>query len=73
MEAATIERRFIEPWFNSQSLGADYGTYTCEICSREFYHSPSTVEKKDEVLHNCICGNCANKILAQDHGSTYFE
>lgn len=73
MTTTTVTKRTIAPWFMSNSFGADYGTYTCGQCSTTFYHSPSTVYRGDEVIHDCVCGHCANRVLNQDHGSNYYE
>lgn len=71
--ATTTEKRMASPWFMSLSLGADYGTFDCDICHREFYHSPSEISRGDETLHKCVCGNCTNKIISQDHGTYPYE
>lgn len=53
-------------WFLSNSFGADYGSFNCENCSREFYHSPATIKKGKQLVHECVCGYCCNRITATD-------
>ena len=73
MQAAKTEKRTFSPHFMSDSLGADYGEFDCEICHNTFYHSPSTIYQGETELHDCVCGHCTNKIIKQDHGSTPFQ
>lgn len=54
------------PWFYSNSFGADYGTYSCDACKRNFHHSPSTITLAGKVVYNCACGNCTNSIIYRD-------
>jgi hypothetical protein len=49
--------------FMSESLRADYGTFNCDNCKREFYHSPSTIYKGSEKKHSNCCGHCVNNLM----------
>lgn len=55
-------------WFLGASLGADYGTFTCDKCGFTFYHSPSTIKLAGKVVYDCCCGNCTNSIINRDWG-----
>ena len=44
----------IETWFINDSENADYGTYTCSRCGREFHYSP-----RDADGETCLCIRCA--------------
>lgn len=61
------------PWFMSNSLGADYGSYTCSKCSRLFYHSPSTITRANKEIYHCCCGYCTNEIISRDWGKDPYE
>lgn len=61
------------PWFLQTSLDADYGTFVCEKCNREFYHSPSSISLDGKKVYDCCCGHCANTIISRDWNETpYF-
>nr|WP_321357204.1 hypothetical protein [uncultured Draconibacterium sp.] len=50
-------------YFLSESLRADYGTYTCSRCGSTFYHSPCNIYRGAKKEYECCCGHCANRIL----------
>lgn len=70
------EKRTYAAWYLSLSLTADYGTFYCDKCSREFFHSPSIIYQGGgddaPVLYKCCCGNCTNNIIWEDHKCTPF-
>jgi hypothetical protein len=45
--------------FDGEHLGADYGTFECEDCSRDFSHSPRRILKNIKIIKECVCGRCA--------------
>ncbi len=53
-------------YFFSESLGADYGTFNCDSCGREFYHSPSTVYLGAKRKYSCCCGHCVNTLMIRN-------
>jgi hypothetical protein len=53
-------------WFMQNHLSDDYGSFTCDICGREFYHSPSIIYFDSVPKYNCCCGVCVNRIIAKD-------
>lgn len=69
---ATQEKRKYAKWFFSDSLGADYGSFVCDICHSTFYHSPAEIHQGETKLHNCVCGICTNTIIFQDHNTTVY-
>ena len=54
------------PWFLQTSFGADYGTFVCDKCNREFYHSPSGSSLNGKKVYDCCCGHCTNEIIGRD-------
>jgi hypothetical protein len=60
-------------WFGHTSLNADYGSFCCEKCGCNFYHSPSSVKLGRDKQYNCICGECVNFIVTCDGGSEVFS
>lgn len=50
--------------FMSESLSADYGTHTCDKCSRTFHHSPATVYLGKKKKYSNCCGYCVNNMLS---------
>ncbi len=58
-------------WFYSNSLTADYGTFTCNICSVKFYHSPARIYLAGKIIHDCCCGNCTNNLIGKDNNGKY--
>lgn len=69
----TTDKHTYSPWFLSNSLTADYGTYTCDNCQGPFHHSPSTIELGEKTVYNCCCGHCTNMIIYRDHGQQPFK
>ncbi len=67
MKAAKNKHTY-ELWYMQTSLGADYGSFTCDKCSDLFYHSPSTIYYNHEVKYACCCGDCTNRIIFNDWG-----
>lgn len=61
------------PWFLQTSLDADYGTFTCDVCYRTFYHSPSAIYKGPRKIYDCCCGTCTNGFILPDHGHYPFS
>lgn len=59
--------------FFSNSLNADYGTFVCERCGCEFYHSPSTILLAGKVIYQYCCGYCTNAIIQADWGEQVYE
>jgi hypothetical protein len=55
-----------ELWYMQNSLAADYGSFTCDQCSRNFYHSPATIYCRQQVKYACCCGYCTNEIIYKD-------
>ncbi len=53
-------------WFFNPSLGADYGTFTCQVCGTEFNYSPRL---------ECHCNYCAINELATkaSEAESWFE
>lgn len=60
----TIHR--ISVWYGHTSLGADYGSFSCQKCGYNFYHSPSRILFGKDEQYNCVCGDCVNSILRHD-------
>lgn len=61
------------PWFLQTSLNADYGTFVCDKCKRQFYHSPSNISINGKKIYDCCCGHCTNIIIGRDWDETpYF-
>lgn len=75
-EKAEKKQRFLNDpkfsmWFFSGSLGADYGSFQCEKCSRTFYHSPATITIGKETKYVCCCGHCTNEIIGKYYGERH--
>ena len=72
-------KHYYSPWFLRTSLDNDYGSFVCDKCNREFYHSPSTItygvdgEEEKKQIYNCCCGHCTNLIIYKDWCSTPYE
>jgi hypothetical protein len=62
-----------ELWFMQSRLQADYGSFSCDICGRNFYHSPSIIYYNHAVKHNCCCGYCTNQIIYKEWGEKPYE
>ena len=60
----TIHR--ISVWFGHTSLRSDYGSFSCQKCGYNFYHSPSRILFGKDEQYNCVCGDCVNSILVRD-------
>ncbi len=61
------------PWFLQTSLEADYGTFVCDKCGQQFYHSPSGISLNGKKVYDCCCGYCTNTIIGRDWNETpYF-
>ncbi|MCZ8020205.1 MAG: hypothetical protein O9302_03240 [Cyclobacteriaceae bacterium] len=54
----------VQVHFMQTSLSADYGSFTCEKCNRNFYHSPSTILLGKALLYKTCCGYCVNDMLS---------
>lgn len=72
VHTATKKRTF-SPHFMSKSMGADYGTFDCDKCHNEFYHSPSTIYLGEVLEYEHICGHCCNALIYPDHGVEPFD
>lgn len=71
-EELKIKHRYA-PWFLQTSLDADYGTFVCDKCNRQFYHSPSSISLNGKKVYDCCCGHCTNIIIGRDWDETpYF-
>lgn len=66
-------KHYYSMWFMSNSLGADYGTHTCDKCGRVFHHSPSRITKAAKQVYDCVCGYCTNEIIHRDWNSTPYD
>ncbi len=60
-------------WFMQSSLQADYGFFSCDICGRNFYHSPSVIYYDHMEKHRCCCGYCTNAIIYRDWGEKPYQ
>jgi hypothetical protein len=54
----------VQVHFMQTSLSADYGSFSCEKCNRNFYHSPSTILLGKALLYKTCCGYCVNDMLS---------
>jgi len=52
--------------FFSESLHADYSTFSCDSCNRTFYHSPSTVYLGKDKKYSSCCGYCVNTMMQRN-------
>lgn len=60
-------------WFMQTSLSADYGSFICDKCNRNFYHSPARITLAGKTIYNCCCGYCTNEIVGQDWEKTPYH
>ena len=67
------QKIFVGMWFYSTSFGADYGTFNCHSCGRQFYHSPATLYRGKEKLHECTCGHCVNQTLRNNRQDLVYQ
>ena len=71
-----MKKHYFNQWYLRTAFDCDYGTFVCDKCSCVFHHSPSSItygteeDQKDNEIYNCCCGNCTNKIIANDWGQS---
>ncbi|WP_214112480.1 hypothetical protein [Aequorivita echinoideorum] len=59
--------------FFQNSFSADYGTYNCDRCKRQFHHSPSDVYLGSKKKFSHCCGHCVNTLLERNGQETIFN